>query len=199
VASIAVLTATGVRGIGRWLVVDDPLARSEAIVVMGGRPPFRAMEAAEIYRQGWAPEVWLTRPLEVSSDTAFRKLDIEIPTEEVYNQRALERLGVPASAIRVIPGRAQNTAQEVRIVADELKRRGGQRVILVTSEVHSRRVRATWRALIGRNPDGLVRYTTAEPYDPSSWWRYTDDGSAVVHEVFGLLNVWVGFRAQPRP
>jgi uncharacterized SAM-binding protein YcdF (DUF218 family) len=156
------------------------------------------MEAAEIYRQGWAPEVWLTRPLEVSSETAFRQLGIELPTEEVYNQRALEQLGVPASAIRVLQRRAQNTVQEVRLVADELKQRGGRQVILVTSKVHSRRVRATWQALIGGAPVGLVRYTTAEPYDPHGWWRHTDDASAVAHEVVGLLNVWVGFLAQPR-
>jgi uncharacterized SAM-binding protein YcdF (DUF218 family) len=197
-ALLGAVTVAGAREVGQWLVVADPLASAQAIVVMGGRPPFRAMEAAELYRTGWAPEVWLTRPLEVASETEFRRLGIEVPTEEVYNQRALERLGVPASAIRVLPGRAQNTAQEVRLVADELRLRAGSRVILVTSKAHSRRVRATWQRVVRDDLAGLVRYTAAEPYDPQRWWRHTQDASVVAHEVVGLLNVWVGFLAQPR-
>ena len=47
------------RKVGRWLVDPDPLQHARAIVVLSGRLPFRSMEAAEVYRQGWAPEVWL--------------------------------------------------------------------------------------------------------------------------------------------
>ncbi len=43
------------RDVGRWLVDPDPVERARAIVVLSGRSPFRAMEAAAIYRQGWAP------------------------------------------------------------------------------------------------------------------------------------------------
>ena len=43
-----------------WLVVSDPPQPSAAIVVLGGKVPFRAMEGASLYKQGWAREVWLT-------------------------------------------------------------------------------------------------------------------------------------------
>jgi hypothetical protein len=49
------------RELGRWLVVQDPLERSGAIVVLSGGMPYRAMEAAKIYMEGMAPQVWLTR------------------------------------------------------------------------------------------------------------------------------------------
>jgi hypothetical protein len=42
-----------------------------------------------------------------------------------------------------------------------------------------------------------VRFARRDPFDPASWWRYTDDGLAVVREVFGLLNVWAGFPIEP--
>ena len=57
---VAVLLPWGASGIGQWLMVADPLEPAKAIVVLSGRVPFRAMEAASIYRQGLAPEVWLT-------------------------------------------------------------------------------------------------------------------------------------------
>jgi uncharacterized SAM-binding protein YcdF (DUF218 family) len=125
----------------------------------------------------------------------LRQLGIQVPSEEVYNRTVLERLGVPAEAVRVLSRPVQNTAQEVQVIAQELQQAGGGQVILVTSKPHSRRLRATWRALIGE--PAIVRYATGEPYDAQRWWRHTGDALAVSREVFGLLNVWAGFPVQP--
>src|SRR6266542_6547568 len=43
--------------IAEWLVVQDPLGPAPAIVVLNGYFPFRAVEAASLYQQGWAKEV----------------------------------------------------------------------------------------------------------------------------------------------
>jgi uncharacterized SAM-binding protein YcdF (DUF218 family) len=180
-------------GLGAWLVVEDPLAHARAVVVLGGQVPFRPMEAAAIYRQGWAPEVWITRARQDAEQAALRELKIEVPTEEVYSRAVLEKLGVPSASIQVLSQPAENTAEEVRVIARELQQVGGGEVILVTSKPHSRRVRATWRALIGDSPHAIVRYATADPYDPHRWWRQTGDALAVSREFFGLLNVWAGF------
>jgi uncharacterized SAM-binding protein YcdF (DUF218 family) len=153
------------------------------------------MEAASIYRQGWAAEVWLTRPPPDAGDIALRQLGIQLLNEAVYNRAVLERLGVPAAAIRVLSRPAQNTAQEVQVIAEEIQRVGAGQVILVTSKPHSRRVRATWRALIGEH--AIVRYATSDPYDAHHWWRHTADALAVSREVFGLLNMWAGFPVRP--
>ena len=61
--------------------------------------------------------------------------------EYEYSRQVLERLGVPANAIRVLDGHIQNTAAEVRTVAEALKMQNGDRAILVTSKMHSRRVK----------------------------------------------------------
>lgn len=195
IALVAASLVWGVRGLGAWLVVEDPLAPAQAVVALGGELPFRAMEAASIYRQGWTSEVWLTRPPQDPGDAALRQLGVQVPNEEVYNRAVLERLGVPVAAIRVLSRPAQNTAQEVQVIAEELQRVGGGQVILVTSKPHSRRVRATWRALIGE--DAIVRYATSDPYNAHQWWRHTGDVLAVSREVFGLLNVWAGFPVRP--
>ena len=56
---LAAATVWAFRNLGRWLVVDDTLQPARAIVVLSGLIPFRAMEAAEIYCQGRAPEIWM--------------------------------------------------------------------------------------------------------------------------------------------
>jgi len=178
---------------GNWLVKPDSLARATSIVVLGGQVPFRAMEAARVYHQHWAPEVWLTQGGWYEEDEAMVRLGIDRVQEYEYSRQVLERLGVPANSIRVLAGHTQNTAAEVRTVAEALKLQNGYRVILVTSKMHSRRVKTIWRKLVGDHPEVIVRYTPDDPARPDRWWKNTGDAMAVSREFFGLLNAWAGF------
>ena len=105
----------------------------------------------------------------------------------------LEHFDVPHDAIRVLPGPNQNTADEVRTIARALETEGGNRVIVITSRYHTRRVRVLWHALVGRDAEAIVRYTPDDPFDPARWWRNTEDAQLVSHEWFGLLNAWARF------
>jgi uncharacterized SAM-binding protein YcdF (DUF218 family) len=191
--SALALAPVAVRTPGTWLVVDDPLQPARSVVVLGGQVPFRAMEAAAVYQQGWTREVWLTQGGVHEEDLALEQLRIDRPPEHVYSQHVLERSGVPVDAIRVLPERNVNTADEVRAVARELEAAGGGRVILITSKYHTRRVKALWSALVGSRPEAIVRYTRNDPFEPRRWWRNTADAMSVSREWFGLLNVWAGF------
>ena len=179
--------------LGRWLMVDEPLEQASAVIVFGGHLPFRAMEAASIYREGLAREVWLTEGGVFPEDLALERLGIDKPAENFYSRQVLERLGVPDKSIRLVAGHNVNTAEEVRTVASELKARGGDRVILITSKYHTRRVKVLWHKLIGNRPEAIVRYTPDDPFQPDRWWRNAGDASSVAHEWFGLLNAWAGF------
>ena len=178
---------------GLWLVIEDPLQPARAVVVFGGKVPFRAMEAARLYKQGWTHEVWLTQGGLFSEDVTLVQLGVERTPEYVYSRMVLERLGVPAAAIRVLPEKNVNTAEEVRTVARGLDRFGGDRVILVTSSYHALRVKFLWRKLAGNHPEAIVRYTPDDAFEPSRWWRDSADAMAVAREWFGLLNAWLGF------
>ena len=72
--------------VGRWLVVEDSLEKAGSIVVLSGRIPMRALEAARLYQAGWAPQVWLTHPEEPTASLAA--LDIDDPGEDALNARA---------------------------------------------------------------------------------------------------------------
>src|ERR1019366_10327076 len=132
------------RNVGRLLVVEDPLQHARAIVILSGVPPYRAMEAAKIYKQGWAPEVWLFTDASRETDEAFAGLGIHHISEEEYDQQVLERLGVPKAAIRILEPSTTNTASEFRQIGKELQKQAGAKVILVTSPVHTRRSRLIW-------------------------------------------------------
>jgi len=180
---------------GTALVVEDPLEHAYCAVVLGGKAPIRAMEAAKIYKAGWAREVWLTEGGLSADDVALTKLGVEQTPEYVTNRLVLERLGVPHSAIRVIKGRNNNTAEEVQTIARALSESASDRIILVTSNYHTRRVKTLWRTF-NKKPEAVVRIAPDEAFDAKHWWRDAADASAVLHEWFGLLNVWTGFRVK---
>ena len=145
----------------RWLVAADALQHARAIAVLGGEVPFRAMEAADLYRQAWAPEVWLLRDKTDDADETFTKFGISHPSEQDYVQKVLERLGVPKEALRVLKRPTTNTVSEIRLIADEVRRQGGDKAILVTSPVQTRRFKVIWHIIAGDHSRGRANGATA--------------------------------------
>lgn len=177
--------------IGDWLVVEDPLVPAHAIAVLSGSMPERAIEAARLYQQNLAPEVWVSQPVSPSAEMA--RLQIPYVGEEFYNERVLIALGVPADAIRVLEKPAANTEQEVEEIASDCRRDGAHTVIVVTSKSHTRRVRLIWKLRVGSDPRLILRYPADDPFDAAHWWRTTGDAFAVVRETLGIANALAGF------
>jgi uncharacterized SAM-binding protein YcdF (DUF218 family) len=195
-AVAVVLLLWAASGLGGWLVVTEPLRKADAIVVLGGHLPYRAMEAADIYNMGWAPEVWVTQT-DNSRDRVTESLGIDYVREHEYSRRVLEKLGVPAGAIRMLEPKVVNTTDEVKAVAARLRSIGGTRVIFVSSKPHTRRIRQSWRALADRNLESVVRYADEDPYQANRWWGTSTDALVVMREVGGILNAWAGFPLEP--
>jgi uncharacterized SAM-binding protein YcdF (DUF218 family) len=182
-------------GVGRWLVVEDPLDRAQAIVVLSGRMPMRAQEAARLYNAGYAPQVWLTRAVEPAA--SLQEMHIAYIGEDFFNSQVLMHEGVPSNAIRVLEQPINNTADEIPVIAAELERERGTAVIIVTTKAHTRRVRALWKELSGGSGRAIVRAAPTDTFAPDHWWRSTGDSLDVVREVLGLLNAWAGLPLHP--
>jgi uncharacterized SAM-binding protein YcdF (DUF218 family) len=196
---VLALLASGVfaaRHAGRWLVREDPLSKADAIVVLSGGLPFRAQAAADLFRLGYAPQVWVTQP--DSPAPELRELGIHYLGEEHYSREVLIQKGVPISAIQILPETIVNTEQEVDEITRELRRTGKTTVIIVTSPQHTRRVRALWKKIArGGGQTLIVRAAAEDPFDANHWWRNTRDAFAVVREYMGLANVWAGLPVRP--
>ncbi|MGH9681435.1 MAG: YdcF family protein, partial [Candidatus Acidiferrales bacterium] len=183
--------------IGEWLVVEDPLVHSDVIVVLSGSLPDRAVEAARIFKAGYANEIWISPPLSPVDD--LKALHIVYLGEDFYNEKVLLTLGVPADSIRILDHPDANTEEEVRQISQELRSDNYHQAIVVTSKPHTRRVRTIWHKLVGSDLRLTVRYSADDPYDAARWWRHTHDGLEVVRETLGLLNAWAGFPLRPSP
>jgi uncharacterized SAM-binding protein YcdF (DUF218 family) len=182
-------------GVGRWLTVEDPLEKASAIAVLSGSMPLRAIEAAKLYREGYAPEVWLTHSSEPGE--SLKEMSIPFAGEDFYDARILIHEGVPEAAIHVLDPPIVNTADEMRVIGKALDGAKVRSVIIVTTKAHARRTRLLWRRLASGHGRAIVRAASGDSFDPRHWWRTTGDALDVVREVLGVLNAWAGLPLSP--
>ncbi len=147
---------------GGWWVVADPLQHADAMIVLGDDnfSGDRAERAAELFQAGWAPKV-------VASGRMLR------PYAGVAEliQRDLEGRGVPAAAIIPFAHRAENTLAEAQALRDFVAQQHWHRVLVVTSNYHTRRARYIFRNIFPSDVAVLVEPARDSDYDPDSWWE----------------------------
>jgi len=176
--------------IGDWLVSEDPLQKADAIAVLSGAMPLRALEAAKLYRENYASKIWLTHS--DGPEEQLRELGIPYTGEDAYDKLILEHEDVPSGAIEILDPPIRNTADEMKAISDALARSSAQSVIIVTSKVHTRRARILWRRLAPRRLHAVIRGASEDPFRPNRWWASTTDALDVVREILGILNAWAG-------
>jgi len=181
-------------GVGHWLVKEDSLQKANAIAVLSGNFPARALEAASLYRSGYAGEIWLTHPGAQSETLA--EMGIHYPSEADFNYRVLRHQGVPAKAIHVLDAPIINTQDELEAISSALQQRNCASVIVVTNKAHTRRVHELWSKLESARGKVIVHGIANDDFQPSAWWTRTGDTHQVVHEVLGMINVWAGLPMQ---
>ena len=184
------------RNAGHWLIREDALQPADVIVVLSGGLPYRALGAADVYKSGYAPEIWVSYPVGPQQELA--KLGIQFVGEEEYNREILVREGVPGNSVKIFSSQLINTEEEVEEIVREMRAQGKHTVIIVTSPEHTRRVRALWNELAAKELKAIVRGAPTDPFDADQWWRNTLDSLAVTREALGLVNVWFGLPVRPR-
>jgi uncharacterized SAM-binding protein YcdF (DUF218 family) len=139
--------------------------------------------------------VWLTHSTEPGA--TLEPLGVPYVGEDSYDKQILMHEGVPEEAIQVLDPPIVNTADEMKTIGEALRKNGQRSVIIVTSKVHTRRVKALWKRVCGNDGAAIVHGVSDDSFDPAHWWRSTGDALDVVWEVLGLANAWAGLPLRP--
>ena len=189
---IAAGTAWSVYHLGAFLYDEQPLQRADAIFVFAGTRMERALEAADLYKQGYAELVVLTEEL---SDGAIEELagrGIMVPTDAEVARDVMIRLGMPPDAIVIAPGVHNSTGQEAQTLRSLARVRGWRRVIVVTSKFHTRRAGlAARREVGGMGVEVIARGSRYDSADAAHWWRTRSDVRWVLLETEKLIAYWL--------
>jgi uncharacterized SAM-binding protein YcdF (DUF218 family) len=178
---------------GRYLQHEDPLRRADALFVLGGSNLERGLEAADLYREGYAPAIVLSPAQEEPAVAVARARGVRFPREADLIRDALVGLGVPSGAIVIGQGSVDNTAAEGALLRALMAARGWRSVIVVTSKYHTRRAGfAMRRALAGTGAEVIVRASRYDPGDPARWWRHRRDVRFMMEEWPKLIAYRLG-------
>jgi uncharacterized SAM-binding protein YcdF (DUF218 family) len=167
---------------GNFWVVDEAPVASDAIVVLGDDNYHgdRAACAAQMFKSHWAPRVIASGP--------YLRSYASIPQLEAYD---LAGDGVPANAIIPFAHHAQNTREEASALGPFIAVHGWKRILLVTSNYHTRRSEYIFERTL---PAGTLLTVVAAPdfeYDPDAWWRTRQGRKLFFHEMVGMaLAMW---------
>jgi uncharacterized SAM-binding protein YcdF (DUF218 family) len=170
------------RGAAAFWIVQDRIEPADVIIVIGDDDftAGRAKEAAALFQARWAPQI-------VASGRMLR------PYASIADlmARDLESQGVPTSAIVPFSHRADGTleeAEELRVLIDQ---KGWRRILLVTSNYHTRRARYIFHKVL----PGTIRLEVAgasdSAFEPGSWWESRQGRKTFFLETVGyLVAVW---------
>ena len=158
----------------RFLVVDDP-QKSDAIVVLAGDTNARPAHALALLRQGMAQRAFL---------------DVEV-RDQIFDQRLTDlaqkyAASLPeANQISVCPITGLSTAAESDDVNRCLQSAGVHKVLIVTSEFHTRRALTIFRH---RLPN--YQFSVAAARNPSqfgiAWWTHREWAKVTLDEWMKL-------------
>ena len=190
-----VLMAFGAAGCGafllfaaEWLATSDPPESADVILILAGNPS-RALLAVELYSKGFAPQVYVSKPVHTHSQKLLGKLDIPYPPQEQLTREVLVKKGVPAERIHYLGNALMSTVDEARAV-HALGAIGWRTLLVVTSPYHVRRAKMVFgeilpqvRVVVVANPH--------EPY-PKRWWTDQDVARNVALEIVKIAYYLAG-------
>jgi uncharacterized SAM-binding protein YcdF (DUF218 family) len=166
---------------GGFWVVEDPLDRADALIILSDDNFYadRATRAVELYRQGLAPVV-------VASG---RRLRPHAGIAELMEHDLVER-GVPKQAVIKFPHMGDNTREEAVALRSLVEERRWRRVLVVTSNSHTRRARYIFSRVFPAAVAVRVASARDSDYDPDHWWETRKGQKRFFHETVGMLVAW---------
>lgn len=175
------------------LIVEKPLARADAILILGGSATFteRAQKAAELYRKGIAAKILLT---DDGGFAGWSRAEQRNPKFVELARAALIEQNVPAGAIEIIAPTVEGTIDEAREFAGLAKAENLKSVLLVTSAYHTRRARWTFTRVLKETG---VEIGIASPSPgiqtpmPAYWWFSVKGWKLVAGEYVKTAYYWV--------
>lgn len=159
-------------------IVNEPAAKADAIVILGDDNFYadRATHAAELFRQGTAPVV-------VASG---RRLRPSASITDLMEHDLIER-GVPKESIVRLPNDADGTRDEASAITRFATERRYKKLILVTSNSHTRRARYIFQRIAPPDMEISVASARDGDFDPERWWEKRKSTKDFLGEMAGML------------
>lgn len=166
---------------GEYLVQAEPPQKADAALVLAGDAwGHRILTAAQLERDGYVPKVLVSGP-----DGAYglHECDLAIPFAVKH--------GYPESYFVHLEHTGRSTVEEAKDVLPEIRNMGYKRILVVTSDYHTRRAGKIFHRLA---PDLTIIMVAApdQNFSADSWWRRREGQKTFLAESEKTLANWFG-------
>jgi uncharacterized SAM-binding protein YcdF (DUF218 family) len=168
-------------GLGGYLVQEEAPQKADAAVVLAGDSwGNRILTAAQLERDGYVPKVLVSGP---DGEYGLYESDLAIPFAVKH--------GYPESYFVAVKNKARSTRAEAVALLPEIRREGIRRLLLVTSNYHTRRAARIFREVA---PDLTIVVVGApdQNFTPQGWWRDREGQKTFVTEWEKTIAGWLG-------
>lgn len=163
---------------GDFWIVDETPQVSDVIVILSddNYGADRASRAAQLFKSGMAPRIL----------ASGRLLRPYAGIAELM-EHDLKALGVPANAIVPVTHRATNTREEAIADSQAIAAHGWKKVLLVTSNYHTRRADYIFERALPAGTELRVVSAPDSEYDPNTWWQTRNGLKRFLYESAGYV------------
>jgi len=167
--------------VGAYLVNAGPPEKADVALVLAGDPfGNRILKAGELVRQGYVPRAMVSGP---SGQYGSYECDLAIPFAV--------RAGYPAEYFIHVEHDGRSTAEEAVAIIPVIRKSGAHRVLLVTSDYHTRRAGRIFRRAA---PDLDFRVVAAPDteFSADNWWHTRQGRKVALYEWMKTVGNWFG-------
>ncbi|MFT3885451.1 MAG: YdcF family protein [Flavobacteriales bacterium] len=171
------------RGLGRFLITEDPVVHVDAVYVLGGSSLDRGMEAARIHRSGsHAPYIFTGG----SVPADLEAMGIDMTESDCTRRVAVENGLSEAAAISLRVGTSTKEEADAllqRAIADRV-----DTVMVISTPFHLRRIGFVFRERFAEaGITVLLHGAPSSKYDEDRWWESEEGLLMVNNEYMKLL------------
>jgi uncharacterized SAM-binding protein YcdF (DUF218 family) len=150
------------------------------VVLAGDFSGNRILTAGDLVRRGFAPKALISG---TSGEYGVHESDLAIPFAV--------RHGYPESYFVAFPNDGKSTREESSDVLAELNKRHAHRIVIVTSDYHTRRAGNIYRVTA---PDLEIHMVAAPDlyFTPDGWWKNREGRKTFLLEWMKTVSNWVG-------
>lgn len=181
--------------LARNLIVEKPLEKADAILVLAGAHTYveRTQKAAELFKSGVAPRVYLT---DDGEQAGWSRIEQRNPPFVELARKSLIANGVGAENIEILAPPVTGTIYEARILSEKAKAEDLRSLLIVTSAYHTRRAFSTFQRVFAENNKDVELGIAAPPPGvqtppPFRWWLSRFGWQMVAGEYVKSVGYWV--------
>lgn len=158
------------RAAGWALVVNEPLAPADVIVISADSGGAGALEAADLVKSGIATRVAVFTDLPSLEDLEFIRRGLPYEDGAARQIRQLRWLGI--TDVMQIPRPEAGTESEGQVLPSWSDKHQFRSIVFVAARDHSRRTRRILsRAMNGHQTRVSVQSSRYSDFDPDRWWE----------------------------